>query len=158
MAEPTGLLIEEKVKEEVSSDRQAAFDIWEQAAAMGEYDPDGAVANWMSTRPDDASLKEWEEKGYETYYVVFPDTDGSFNPDVDVFICRKLLYKESKALAMKGGMQNTTMEQIVLKCTLFPKLTLSLINGNYPSGYIFTLYKRIQEASGWQDAALISKN
>lgn len=152
------VVVEERENEEVSVERQNAFDIWEQATSMGEYDSDGAVLNWMKGRPDDAVVKEWEEKDYDTYYVVFPDTDGSFNVNCDVFVCRKLLYKESKALAMKGGMQNTTMEQIVLKCTLFPRLTLSQINGEFPSGYVYTLYKRIQEASGWQDATLISKN
>tara|TARA_Y100000310_G_C20653658_1_gene800826 strand:+ start:47 stop:517 length:471 start_codon:yes stop_codon:yes gene_type:complete len=153
-----GMLVEEKVQEEVSVDRQAAFDLFEQAASMGEYDPDGAVLSWMKEPPDQSLLDEWEQKNHQNYYVIFPDTDGAFHPNVDVFICRKLLYKESKALAMKGGMQNSTMEQVVLKCTLFPRLTLSQLNGNFPSGYVFTLYKRIQEASGWADATLVSKN
>ena len=153
------LVVDENVEtKEVSEERQTAFDLWETAASMGEYDPDGAVLNWMKDPPDESQLEEWDNKSHSIYYVVFPDTDGSFNVDCEVYICRKLLYKESKQLAIKGGTQNSAMETIVLKCTLFPKLTLSQINGNYASGNVFTLYKRIQEASGWQDATLISKN
>ena len=154
------LVVEERDEdlEEVSEARQTAFDLWETAASMGEYDPDGAVLNWMADPPDQSQLDEWDTKNYQKYFVVFPDTDGTFNVNCEVYVCRKLLYKESKQLAMKGGTQNSAMETIVLKCTLFPKLTLAQINGNYASGNVFTLYKRIQEASGWQDATLISKN
>ena len=53
-----GILVDEKAQEEVSEERQIAFDIWEQAASMGEYDPDGAVLSWMKDPPEESQLEE----------------------------------------------------------------------------------------------------
>jgi len=146
------------VAEEVSAERQEAFDIWQNTfASTGEYDPDGAVPLWMKNPPSEEQLEEWRKKHNDVFFVVFPDIDQQHHPDVDVYICRRMLHKEWKDIQRRNMPTDSQSDQMVMKCVLTPQVHAKDI-GSLPSGTVFVLWKRIQEASGWTEAAVISKN
>lgn len=148
----------EATPEDISADRQDAFDVWRNTfLSTGEYDPDGAVPLWMKNAPSAEQLDEWREKHGKIFFIVFPDIDQLHHPDVDVYVCRRMLNKEWKDILRRGVPQEQQSDQMVMKCVLNPQVHAKDI-GSMPSGTIFVLWKRIQEASGWTDAALISKN
>ena len=143
---------------EIPEDRQDAFEVWQNTfLATGEYDPDGAVPLWMKDPPTAEQLDEYREKHGEIFYIVFPDIDQQHHPDVDVYVCRRMLNKEWKDILRRGLPQEQQSDQMVLKCVISPQIHAKSI-GTMPSGIVFVLWKRIQEASGWTDSAIISKN
>ena len=146
------------VVEEVPEDRQDAFDVWQNTfLATGDYDPDGAVHLWMKDPPTPEELDEFRAKHNEIFFIVFPDIDQQYHPDVEVYVCRRMLNKEWKDILRRGMPQEQQSDQMVLKCVISPQIHAKDI-GSMPSGTVFVLWKRIQEASGWTDQAIISKN
>jgi len=146
-------------EEPVSDERALAYELWQRGQEMDEYSDDGAVLRWMKDPPDPTTVQKWTSDGVPYYYVIFPDNDGRFHANISVFICKPLSYDFYKKLAKKNLDQLQSMEHVLSECTLFPQISPSdLIKGNLPSGIVYTLYRRIQDASMWQDSTLISKN
>ena len=159
-AEPQAVTVPDSptAAEEVSEERQDAFDVWQNTfLATGDYDPDGAVALWMKDGLTSEQLDELREKHGEIFFVVFPDIDQQYHPDVKVYICRRMLHKEWKDMQRRNVPTENQADQMVMRCVISPQIHAKEI-GTMPSGIPYVLWKRIQEASGWTDSAIISKN
>jgi hypothetical protein len=147
------------VDEPVNEERALAFELWQRSFEMDEYSDDGQVLKWMNDPPTSQQVEEWTGQGLEYYFVVFPDRDGRFHANVPVYACKQLSYDFYKKLTKKQLDQLQSMEHVLAECVLAPKLSLSdLVQGKLPSGIVYTLYRRIQDASGWNESTLISKN
>lgn len=148
-----------EVKIEISEERQTAFAAWERSFLnQGDYTAEGKIVKWMKNPPPEEKLREWNDGFHRVFYVVYQDMDGAYNPDCRVFICRDLLNQEYQTI-IKKYRDNTEMmmEAILTRCVVYPTLGPREI-GISPSGVIYTLYKKIQEASGWNEGTIISKN